>query len=239
MPETATGRRVEFEVQPETRLEDAITESIRRARAARTDRAFYWAHFLKDASDPNPEYVGMPRLVLDENGEAIWTEGAKDRVTFADLVRARDAGYFDGDPFGVWLEAPTGGNGVIPDLLDLFDWLEGLGVAGLLAVLKGGYERGDAEAHVRRTRSSMWSSFERNGTSRNSDNFSGWNDERHGDLLDSFGYEPVEGEADTYRVSSDPNRTEIRRRILKEQLHRDPDDLDKPYYGEPEDDGDE
>jgi hypothetical protein len=58
--------------------------------------------------------VPFPAVVIDDNGEFVWTEGARGQMTFADLERARDRGYFTGDPRGIFLEKPIGGDGLIP-----------------------------------------------------------------------------------------------------------------------------
>lgn len=226
--EHAIGERVVITVTPDTLLNDAVARAVAAAGGDAVEPIYYWVHFLRDRHARAPEYVALPRIVVTEDGQALWTEAAKDLVTFADLIRARDAGFLQGDPLGLFLEQPMYGDGILGNWLDLFEWLGAIGgTAKFLAWLKARYSKWEA----RGARSPFafldmvlirdewaWKDLAR---------LLGLSESEAIDLLEMFGYEPVDVIRSRWRVSTDPERSALRQRLLRDQLHRE-DDTDSP-----------
>lgn len=211
-----------IDVEPTTRLEDAAVRCVDAARPEIPIEArHYWIHFLRDSQDPKPEYLPMPRAVVADDGELLWTEDARDRVTIADVIRTREAGLFDGDPLGVWLEAPMYGDGFIPDWLDFFEWLAAIGgTAQLVAFLKDRHKRWQARG-ARTPYAFLDIVLTRDEWNRRDvSQLLGLSGPEASDLLESFGFEPAADDDDRWTLSKDAKRSALRKRILEEQLHR-------------------
>jgi hypothetical protein len=59
-----------------------------------------------------------------DDGSLSWTNRSLKGVTVNHLGRSRGEGFFDGDPYALLVELPTGGDGVLPDSWDdLVRWL--------------------------------------------------------------------------------------------------------------------
>lgn len=118
-PKNPPGEPVVLDVGADTRLDDAAAQALRTV-GRDVEALYYFAGkgpiyepvSLRDADDPTPELIPFPRVIVGGDGEFLWTEGARNRVTLADLERTRDAGYFDGDPSGIFLERPMYGEGI-------------------------------------------------------------------------------------------------------------------------------
>jgi hypothetical protein len=129
-PKRAPGEPIIVDVEPDTSFGEAVAAALRAGGSdvhslyyVEDSGPHYSAHSLRDSAEPNPELVAFPRVVIASDGQLLWMWGARDLATFSDFMRARDAGYFDGDPYGVFLERPMYGDGVIPGWEELFEWL--------------------------------------------------------------------------------------------------------------------
>jgi hypothetical protein len=70
-PDRAIGKRIVIEVEPDSKLEDAIEECCRTwAAELPTDPLHYWIHFLRGSQATDPEYVPYPNAVVAEDAEA-------------------------------------------------------------------------------------------------------------------------------------------------------------------------
>lgn len=81
----------------------------------------------------------------DARGELVWTEGGRHLITIGDIQRAKDEGFFEGDPTGVFLEGPFFGEAP-PGWVDLLNWLSAIGsgvsgIALLTAFIRRRYEQ--------------------------------------------------------------------------------------------------
>jgi hypothetical protein len=221
-PKRATGNRVEIEVEGTTRLEEAAERCVDLAGSTlQIPGRHYYMHFLRNSETAEPEYVEIPRAFVAEDGELLWTEGAKDRITIADAIRTRDAGLLDADPLGMWLEPPTYGDGIIPDWQNFFEWLAALGTAAqFLAFLRNRYRRWQSRG-ARTPYALLDLVLARDEWLRGDvGRLLGLNDTEASELLESLGFEPTEVDPNRWTLSRDRNKTYLRRRILEDQLHR-------------------
>ncbi len=140
--ETAPGEPILVEAQPED-LVDAVAEKVLTQAGQQMRDLYYLAGegpffspvSLKDATQRPAKLVSFPKYVPDQTGELLWTTGARNRVTLADLQRARERGFFRGDPSGIFLERPMFGEAP-PGWHELISWLSDIGgVLGLAALL--------------------------------------------------------------------------------------------------------
>jgi hypothetical protein len=224
-PPLPVGKRVVIDVDEDTLLEEAVVRAVKATGTVRpfedVDPRYYWVHYLRDADNPDAGYLGTPSAVVAKDGEILWMEGAKDRVTIGDVVRAKQVGLFDGDPLGVWLEKPLGGDGIPPDWTDFFNWLGAIGGAvGLFDLLKSLYTRWQ-ERGARSPYAFLDVVLSREEWNRRDlSQLLGLSAKEATDLLDSFGYDASDIDPEFFRLSPDPERSAIRRKILEDQLHR-------------------
>ena len=229
--ETAPGDPIILEVEPNTRLDDVAAEAIstggRRLRDLYHyggEGPYYWPRSLRDASRRPPELTAFPRVVPDELGELLWTEGARSRVTIADLQRARAEGFFSGDPAGVFLERPMYGEAP-PGWHDLMSWLADVGgvvslAAMLLAVVRKGWEHWKDRGAVTPFAFLDLVPAREQWEERHLSQLLGLSAEETSDLLTSLGYVKSEDTGEIWVVSDNPDRSELRRRIIEDYLHR-------------------
>jgi hypothetical protein len=144
-------------------------------------------------------------------------EGAKDRVTIGDL-RTRDAGLLDADPLAVWLEFPSGGDGLIPTWAEFIHDLIQTGVAAAaVAVIRGAYKRWQ-DRGARSPYGFIDLVFAREEWSRTDlAQLLGLNEPETTDLLEAFGFEPTKKDPNLWRVSKDKKRTKLRRKLRREE----------------------
>jgi hypothetical protein len=230
-PERPPGEHGTAEVTRETPFGVAVAEALRDARAD-SDGLYYFEgkgpyyspRLLRDASDPDSGLVAFPRVAITSYRQLLWTWGARDVATFADYERSRDAGFFEGDPYGVFLERPMYGDGIIPGWEELVLWLQEGAVVGAVGWLisflrKHGarYEKRGAVApsafldiiwlRDEWELSDLCALFE-------------LDEEEASKLLESQGYEPRDAVGrHHWRVSTDPEATALRRRIRHDFLH--------------------
>lgn len=235
---TAPGDPIILEVDPERRLDEAAAEAITAGGSRFRDLyhvggegPYYSPVSLRDTAQRPPELAAFPRVVPDESGELLWTDGARSRVTIADLQRATAQGFFDGDPTGIFLERPMYGEAP-PGWHEFMSWLADLGgvlslAAMLLAVVRKAWEHWKSRGAVTPfafldliPAREEWDEHQLSRLLRLSA-------EETSDLLTSFGY--VESQdSGRWVVSDDPDRSELRHRIIEDYLHR--------TYGDPHDD---
>jgi hypothetical protein len=224
-PSLPVGERVVVKVNEDTLLEDAVIRSVKATGTVpmfqKVDPSFYWVHYLRDADNPDAGYLPMPDAVVAKDGRILWSEGAKSRIAIGDVIRAKEADLFDGDPLGLWLERPLTGDGIPPDWSDFFNWLGAVGgVVGLFDLLKSLYTRWQ-DRGARSPYAFLDIVLSRKQWNRRElRQLLGLSEEEASDLLDSFGYDTSSSDPETFRVSADPNRSDVRRLILEEQLHR-------------------
>jgi hypothetical protein len=238
-PERATGKRIEIEVAGDTRLEEVAERCVGIAGSSlQIPGRYYYMYFLRNSQAAESEYVEMPRAFVAEDGQLLWTEGAKDRITIADALRTRDAGFLDADPLGMWLEPPTYGDGIIPDWLAFFDWLGAIvGTAQFLAFLKATYKRWQ-DRGARTPYAFLDLVLARDEWSRRDlRQLLGLNDTEASELLHSLGFECAGEDENRWTVSTDPNRSALRNRILREQLHRPSEDGSEQGEDQEDDEG--
>jgi hypothetical protein len=229
-PEHAPGEPIIIDVERETPFGDAVAAGL---RAAGQDvealyyidgsGPHYWAQSLENTTDSQPRLVAFPRVVITADGQLLWMWGARDTATFSDFERARDAGYFEGDPYGVFLERPMYGDGVIPGWEELFEWLAQAAVGGagtvLVGLLRKHYrrwrERGATTAYAYLDIVLARSEWRRDELAR----LLGLSAEEGRDLLQSFGFRPEEDDTELWRPSNDPDASELRKKILHDFMH--------------------
>ena len=185
----------------------------------------YTPLLLRDSDNPDSELLLFPRVAIAEDGQFIWVWGARDRATFADYERARAAGYTEGDPYGVFLWRPLGGDGIIPTWLDLIQWLEEGAVVGAAAWFIAFIRRHVAKWEGRGA--SVPNDFldlvvARDEWSRaDLARLLGISDDDASGMLAALGYVPVDPVGQTrWVVSKDSDLTALRRRILRDFMHR-------------------
>jgi len=234
-PDMRPTRAIEVDdVQFSTLLDEVAMAAIHRVEPevhekyhGTEDYPLYHAVAVRDSGAEPPELIPFPRMVPDPNGEAIWTGGGRSQITVGDLARARERGFFDGDPTALFLEPPVYGGEALPGWEELFHWLGQLGkgvtVALFVAVIRSGYEhwrsRGAFTPFVFLdlvVSRQEWDVGELAQLLRISDK-----EER--DLLISIGFEEST-EPGHWTTSSDPKASELRKKIIEDYLHR-------PYDG--------
>jgi hypothetical protein len=220
----AAGIRLEMDVDPEAPFDEIAREVV---LAAGFDPAqfYYWPHFLLSAS--GEDLVNFPSAVVAADGQILWSEGARNLITFADLQRTRDTGLFEGDPYAIYLEQPMYGDSMIPNWLNLFEWLAAIGgSAQLLSWLKAHYTKWEVRGArtpfafldlVLTRQEWVWKDLAQ---------LLDLSEDETLDLLEIFGYEPVDVIRSRWRVSDDPKRLALRRQLLRDQLHRDDEDTE-------------
>jgi len=224
-PTHAPGEPIIIEVRPETLVRDATKEALRAARV-RLREPHFSTVFVRDASQPNPELVPFPRVAIAEDGQFIWTEGAMERVRFVDLERARERGFFTGDPYGVFLERPLYGDGVIPGWDEFLTWLLEFafiaGVQQFMAVMRRRYrqwrDRGARSPYAFLDLVVARDEWNRNDLST----LLGLDEQEAIELLSSLGFEPRDETPDIWVPSPNRDRSELRRKIIEDYLHRHP-----------------
>jgi len=229
--ETAPGDPIILEVDPATRLDDAAAEAVGKAGGHVRDLYYYggegpiyWPELLRDASRRPPELTAFPRVVPDESGELLWTDGARSRVKIADLQRARQEGFFHGDPTGIFLERPMYGEAP-PGWHDLMSWLADVGgvislALMLLAVVRKGWEYWKDRGAVTPFAFLDLVPAREQWDERHLSQLLELSTEETSDLLTSLGYVKLKDAKGVWVVSDDPNRSELRRRIIEDYLHR-------------------
>jgi len=229
--ETAPGDPIILEVAASSRLDDVAAEAIR--TGGRRFRGLYYygsggpyysAVSLRDASRRPPELTAFPRVVPDESGELLWAEGARSRVTIADLQRAKAEGFFSGDPLGVFLERPMYGEAP-PGWHELISWLADIGGVlslgrMLLAVVRKMWEHWKDRGAVTPFAFLDLIPARKQWDEQHLRRLLGLSAEEASDLLTSLGYVEPEDGSGIWVVSDDPDRSELRRRIIEDYLHR-------------------
>jgi hypothetical protein len=221
--ERAPGDPIVIEVHPDIRFEDAVSEALR-AAGIDVEEFFFCPHFLRSADEPNPEIVPYPMAVVAEDGEFLWTEGARDRMTLSDLQRAREAGFFTGDPRGVFLDRLMGFDGVIPGWDEFFKWLLEFaflgGVGQFVAFLRRKYkrwqDRGATSPYAFLDIVVARDEWDRRDLSQ----LLGLNEQEATDLLTSMGFGAAGDDPDRWTPSPDPNISALRRKIIEDYLRR-------------------
>jgi hypothetical protein len=220
-----------LEVDPSARL-DAVAAAAIDRRGPHLRTLYYYGGTgpvyspvaLRDASRRPPELIPFPGAVPDESGELVWTEGARNRVTIADLQRAREQGLFNGDPAGVFLERPMYGEAP-PGWQEFFSWLADLGgvlsLAGmLLAVVRRVWnhwkERGAVTPFAFLDLVLSRDRWDEQHLSR----LLSLSDKETADLLTSLGYVKSKEARGVWVTSDDLNQSELRRRVIEDYLHR-------------------
>lgn len=75
-------------------------------------------------------HVGFLLAYVDDDGILTWTDRTLKGVLVRHLERTHKEGLWDGDPYALLVEQPTGGDGVLPDSWDdLVRWLITFGAA--------------------------------------------------------------------------------------------------------------
>jgi hypothetical protein len=236
-PQMEPRRRVIVDVNATALLDSAATEAVTRFgpavqrvyRAQDDGRPIYMAIGIDDAAAERPSLVRFPSVVPDENGEAWFTEGARHKITLADLARARSRGFFNGDPNGIFLEPPQFMGEALPGWIELFHWLENNAagsvlVAGFVALVKRGYGRWrDRGAYTPfafldlLTARTEWSQ-------RELEALLGLSPDDARELLKCFGFAQSDDNDDRWLVSADPTSTDLRRRVIEDYFRRRYDD---------------
>jgi uncharacterized membrane protein YhaH (DUF805 family) len=236
-PKHPPGEPVILEVAPETRLDDATAQAVR--KAGRHVKALYyiagkgpiyWPVSLRDADEPTPELMPFPRAVIDRDGQIIWTEGGRGRVTLMDLERTRDMGYFAGDPRGIFLERPMTGEGV-PGWEDFLQWLEEFaflgGVAWFVHFVRSHFQRwkdrGASTPFAFLDLVVARDQWDRQQLSQ----LLGLSEQEARELLMSLGFQPGTETSDKWTASDDPEASALRKKILHDYLHHERHDDDR------------
>jgi hypothetical protein len=226
-----SGEPIILKVDPARRLDDVAAEAIGKAGDRFRDLYYYggqgpiyWPRALRDASQRPPELMTFPWALPDESGELLWSEGARSRVTIADLQRAKAEGFFKGDPTGVFMVSPMGGEAP-PGWHEFMSWLADVGgVVSLATVLLTVVRK--AWTHWKDRGAVSPFGFLDVVTVRDQ-----W-DERHlarllrlsseqtADLLTSLSYVLTNETDGVWVLSDDPDRSGLRRRIIEDYLHR-------------------
>jgi hypothetical protein len=226
-PDRPPEAPVVLDVEPDDRFEEVVQRAM---HAAGFDGFAWWPYFLEDASDPASPLVPYPFVGVAEDGEFVWSWGARDRMTLADLERAREKGFFLGDPYGVWVRRPQGGDSLLPGWEEFLDWVWGFAAGGVfsagIAVLKKRYKHWQARGATNPISFldvvPMRKAWKKSDVSE----LLGLSEEEAVDVLISFGYEEDESDPNRWTVSTDPMRSALRRRIIEDYLHRSMDDED-------------
>jgi hypothetical protein len=236
--EQPPGESVRVDVTPETTFGDAVAKALRAAGDDVWDLysygadqgPIYWPTLLREATDPGSGLLPFPKVAIAGDGQFIWTWGARERATFADYVRARDANYFEGDPYGVFLARPMYGDGVIPGWEELIRWLEEAAVVGMAAWLTSFIrthfarwrDRGASTPYAFLDIVLAREAWDRADLSQ----VLGISEREAVDLLTSLGFEPIDQVGRSrWIVSDDPGATALRKRILRDFMgHADADD---------------
>jgi hypothetical protein len=224
-PETAQGEVVEVTVEPATLLNKGVRRAAKAAGLKGPHVEWRPVCFLLDRDAPHGPFVGLPRFVVANDGQALWVEAAKDKVTFADLERTKEAGYFEGDPYGLFLMRFTGGDGVIPSWEDFLNWLAAIAAAGqVLGWLRSKY-RHYMERWARTPYAFLGLVTTRDAWRRQAlQELLALTDQEAIDLLESMGYESDDVARLNWVKSHDPERAALRKQIRREQLHDESDD---------------
>lgn len=227
---TAPGDPIILEVDPETRLDDMAAEAISAGGRHFRDLyyyggegPYYWPGSLRDASRRPPQLTAFPPVVPDESGELLWTQGARSRVKIADLYRAKQEGFFNGDPTGVFLERPMYGEAP-PGWHEFMSWLADVGAASLaamlLAVVRMAWEHWKDRGAITPFAFLDLVPAREQWDERHLSTLLGLSAKATSDLLTSLGYVRSEDASEIWVVSDDPDRSELRRRIIEDYLHR-------------------
>jgi hypothetical protein len=221
-PDHVPGELTEIEVDPDIRFEDAARQAI---AAAGLDPVgyFYWPHLLRDPDEVNPEYVKFPDVGVTDDGQFLWLWGARDRVTLADLERARQLGFIVGDPFGVWLEIPTSGDGVLWGWDDFIKWLLELAAVGGVKVLVGAlrkfYKRWEDRGATTPYAFLDVVLAREEWFGPDLARLLGLNKQEVTDLLTSMGFEEDSARPDRWTPTADPEGSGVRKKIIEDFLH--------------------
>lgn len=234
-PERPPGDPVITNVQRDSRFGDAIAAALRSA-GPDVEGSYYFngsgPHYvprsLRDSNQPHLGFADFPRVVITEDGQLLWMQGAKEDATFEDFERAREAGYFDGDPYGVFLERPMYGDGIIPGWEEVIGWLAEAAVGAtasvLVALLRKHYrrwrDRGATTPYAYLDIVLARDSWNKGEFAR----FFGLSGKETTDLLTSLGFRPDDDGSDIWSVSPDPDDSQLRKKILHDFLHRPTDD---------------
>lgn len=230
--ERVPSESVSVEVTPRTAFGDAVAEAL---QAAGEDvRALYyypgheppvyWPYMLRDARNPESELLRFPQVAISEDGQFLWTWGARDQATFADYVRAREAGFFEGDPYGVFLERPMYGDGLIPGWEELIQWLQEGAVVGMAAWLISFFRRHFSRWEERGATTPVAfidivvarKEWDRAQLSQ----LLGIQEEEAATFLTELGYVPIDAVGRTRWVwSDDPDKAALRKHILRDFMH--------------------
>jgi hypothetical protein len=229
-PTHPPGPPVILEADPEATLEEVASEAIRTSGEEMYRHYFfadsgphYWLEGLSDAAADEPDLVPFPRVVIDANGEFLWSEGARSRITLADLQRSRDAGFYEGDPGGIFLERPMFGEAP-PGWEDFLQWISQFasaigGVIGFVALVRKGLD------HLRNRGAATPYAYLDIVVGREE-----WNrdqlrqllrlDEKEVvELLETLGFVPDPTEPKKWRAQPDPGRSTLRGKIIHDWLH--------------------
>ncbi len=229
-PEHAPGEPVIIDTDPGNRLDDVAVQAIKtmpRQLQGLYQIAGGGPYFspvaLRDAKAPNPELLPFPRVVIDENGEFLWTDGARDRVILADIQRTHDAGFFEGDPGGVFLERPMFGEAPLgwDDFLQwLIEFAFLFGVGEFVAFIRRKYEhwrnRGAATPFAFLDIVVAREEWDRQQLSQ----LLGLTEQEASELLTSMGFEPSQSDPNQWAASDNPETSALRKKIIHDFLHR-------------------
>ena len=125
-------RRISLDAKPADTLRSLINRAVEEV-GRDPSQSYFFPLFLLDARESGSSFVPGPRAVIAEDGEFLWSEGAFDRITVADLERAQQRGFFGGDPHGLFLELPAYGDGIPSGWEELFAWLNAIGGVASIA----------------------------------------------------------------------------------------------------------
>jgi hypothetical protein len=221
-----------YEASTDDLIYDLAKRAIRDsppAEPADADIRLFHITYLEDGRKDGSPFVFPPKVVIDKGGEFLWPEGAIDRITVGDLARARDRGLFHGDPYALLLNLPLGGDGVLPGWEEFFAWLQQLPYQGASALLFGGLAAGVKRWRERGARtpyahlhvilaSPTWYLKELAV-------LLGMRIREARDVLEALGYDESAGTKGLFVRSNVPERGALRRAIIKQQLHGDPEKL--------------
>lgn len=186
-----------------------------------------WIWLIEQPDEQGRQQMTSTAAVIDDHGVLRWVQEGVADVTVEELRRTHEAGLFKGDPAAICVERMLGANGVLPGWEDFFQWLTNAVGAGLVAAVVTKF------SSILRRHSPRW---QKRGA-KSPYGFldvvlarDRWNrsevarllqikDQEAHDLLESLGF-VLEGTDDSYRLSQDPRVGELRRRILKDFLHR-------------------